>query len=388
MQRRIVFALPLASLLALGIVSSCRDVVVGDRVDGVDELCRLLVSCYGDAFDCEALAARVDAYAGDGSDADVRKSFLNGFEEAGCLQNCAKAKLCLDAPLFCGNNTCVHDYDCCDWSLGTRACRGGDGPDAGYCCKPNGIDCKTDGDCCDARCLNGSCGGYSCKMLDAPCKTSGECCTGHCDPSGVCAVKDCVDPGDTCAQDEDCCALDDAPAGQAPHCIEQRCVFEVPCRKEGEQCGEGAGLTCCTDGAPLECVADPNGTGVCGIPGCAAAEQSCMEAGDCCEGLSCNPNTSTCTPPIDCLPDGASCMTTEDCCFGACFQSVCIALCVSPVCHDICVEGEPLQPSCGADPAELACITAVIAADDYCGCQGWDWTCTDEVGQYCNTACF
>ncbi|MCP4647098.1 MAG: hypothetical protein GY852_05080 [bacterium] len=148
-------------------------------------------------------------------------------------------------PLYCLNNVCL----------------------AG--CMDTGDNCRTDNDCCEGFCTDGTC---------ADCKTSGSCspgaatcCEGYrcweyeCEPENP-----CDDEGDRCSKDSDCC--DDLA------CIDNHCAEETECGEDGDTCG--LGVTCCNG---LFC----NDNDEC---------VDCVEIGDYCGGYA--------AAPLPCCPGG------------------------------------------------------------------------------------
>ncbi|NUP06352.1 MAG: hypothetical protein HOW73_09875 [Polyangiaceae bacterium] len=358
---------------------ACRNIVVGDPVDAGSELCALLQDCYPNEHYCESL---------EGSDAEW-STFLQGFDSASCLSSCAEARACADARPFCGEAACDTLQDCCGWSQGLSTCATfeTDEGTSSVCCRPNGVECSSNEQCCEGFCSDGFCGGYECRLVGEACGDDIECCTFLC-IEGACSEKNCSDPGEPCMVDDDCCQLDDVvgegdvSASAKLLCREGLCSFgdEPVCAGPGSLCDEQ--IPCCEG----ECVPSPSGQGLCGEEGCIGLQEPCDPFGTstCCEPGFCNPNLSQCTPAIDCVGEGSPCQDVP-CCDGlACTNEGCAYNECKPIdCHDVCEVGAPLDIECAADPVTQQCIANVLSMAPGCGCFGWDEFCVVQAAQAC-----
>jgi hypothetical protein len=374
---RQVLAVIVAGGTVVGSLSSCRDVVVGDRIDAAAGICALLQDCYGDQYSCEAIEADLrDASP------EVRGQFLEGFDVESCLASCPGARACLDTAPFCApNGSCEYDNDCCSWSTGEAAC--GEGPTAGKCCKPNGVACAEGDICCDAHCDKGLCGGYACKLVEEQCEKDTDCCTLFC-LEQRCAIKSCSFLGETCETVADCCPVDFAVTeGVTLECLDQKCqvVGEPPCFLEGDMCTV-AGNECCSD-LGLSCISFDGQQGFCGDDSCPGFGQPCAADDTCCEGYVCD-LSGLCLEALSCNDIGGPCAEPIDCC-GAldCAESQCVEPGCNPTsCHDPCAVGPPMS-GCNDDPGVADCVSMVVAADYWCGCFEWDGICVSAALEAC-----
>src|SRR5215216_6324617 len=83
---------------------SCRQTLLGDRVDVATEICALLQDCYGEEYSCQTVEAQLRA-----ASPDVRAAFLGAFTAEACLGSCPGARACLDVEPFCqSGGGCVY----------------------------------------------------------------------------------------------------------------------------------------------------------------------------------------------------------------------------------------------------------------------------------------
>jgi len=367
--------------------ASCRDVVAGDTVDVIGDLCEQLEACYGtDAFDCDEMQQLLR----DATPA-ANAAFLKHFDPASCIGTCPGALACLDIEPFCGTGVCATAQDCCGWSSAEADCA----PlgESTRCCKPDGIECTSGEECCNGRCENEFCGGASCVPVGDGCSEPAECCTLQC-VDDICAIKDCADLSETCATDDDCCPF----AGNGPVDEPIRIVCDdvsLTCVAQGDPdcsgfaatCDPASGVFCCGD---LECVPGAEEGLVCNDPAptCGVAGQVCELIAECCDAHTCNPSVGTCTA---CLPLDAPCIDYAECCSLSCklspslFGSVCS--CDPGDCHDPCLLGDAMSDVCTGDARWGSCIAEVLARDAFCGCDRWDELCVQEAEEACGLAC-
>ncbi len=376
------------SVLAL----SCRDIIAGDSRDVASELCGLVEACYGaDRVygGCSAFSARLDA-----AGAEVRQEFLKGIELDGCLVSCPAALGCLDARPFCadvpcaGPSCCAEDVACCGWTDGDAVCS------VGACCRPAGVACAGDAECCDSLCVEGSCGGRPCNAVGAACTEGPECCSGLC-REAVCVPKDCALIDESCADVTECCAASEQ--GYDPE-VYAKCEGGVcspvilQCESEhGQLCDPNTPDFCCPG---LTCSKQGPSTYVCRETGCVDLNLEC-EGKTCCGDSICNPFTvpRRCTPPAGCFEEGSTCEIDIECCTGFCLKTqlgsptgVCAACNTTTCDHEFCETGTPLAPWTCPEGA-TACLTAVAAVDLYCLCAGWDAICVGYLPELCQLSC-
>jgi hypothetical protein len=138
---------------------------------------------------------------------------------------------------------CQKDTDCIDGRIcDAGACTYPQGDDAGATCAATGEGCSVNNDCCNFQTDDGSCVSGIC--ADA-CATDAECESGCCAPldSGgrACAPTSiceqvCVDAGQSCAVNNDCCAY----RGGEGFCVDGTCADAC---SEDEMCVS----TCCAE---------------------------------------------------------------------------------------------------------------------------------------------
>ncbi len=328
----------LSSLVSLG---SCRQVLIGDRIDAVGELCRVLEDCYGDDYRCEELQATLEQ-----ATPEARANFLSEFTTEACLGSCPSARVCLDLPPFChGAGTCSLDQDCCGWSLGEASCQTG----AGQCCKPEGVVCAEGDLCCDSECRNGTCGGVQCTEVGQKCESDTECCSHYCRGT-TCSPKDCSLLNEDCQTAADCCPPDDAPEGSVG-CDGNKCVLaSTPsCIPTGEACGVSS--DCCEGESCLGVFDGVMVYSSCGALECFAGA-SCTVEFECCQGFSCANEVSICLPPTTCIDLGAACGPDDSCCQGTCLGGTCAEV----------------DCGLGIAPSEWLCPPYFYFDCDYCDC--------------------
>ena len=378
-HRRHAVAIVALGCVVAGSLASCRDVLVGERIDAAASVCELLQDCYGDQYSCDAIAADLrDASP------EVRAQFLDGFDVDSCLVSCPGARACLDTAPFCvASGSCAYDNDCCNWSTGEAAC--GEGPTEGQCCKPNGVACGEGDICCDAHCDKGLCGGYACKLVDEQCEKDTDCCSLFCQDAH-CAVKSCSFLGEPCETVADCCPVDFAATeGVTLECVEKQCQVsgQPPCFQEGEMCSVG-GNECCADSG-LSCISFDDQQGFCGSESCPGFGQPCGPDDTCCEGYVCD-FSGLCLETLSCNEIGGPCSEPLDCCGNLeCSDNQCVEAGCNPTsCHDVCEVGPPMtENDCGSDPLSASCVSTIVTGDPWCGCVEWDSLCVNAAAQVC-----
>lgn len=89
---------------------------------------------------------------------------------------------------------------------------------AGYCdqstaitCRPIGLTCDSNRECCSDRCIGGRCigGEKMCAKVEQFCFSDSQCCSGFCSRfTGLCegTSKDCAFVSQTCNSDSNCCS--------------------------------------------------------------------------------------------------------------------------------------------------------------------------------------
>lgn len=373
--------------------ASCRDLVAGDSVDIIEELCATLDACYQGQYAC----ADLDAKARDDARQADLTSFLGLFGSPTCtLDSCAGSLACLDHPLFCADNAqpCGVDENCCDWSAGLSSCRGpSDGE--GACCGLDGALCgEGTTACCDSECIDGRCGGRVCSFIGDSCRWSADCCSGRCElgdgGTKECTEKLCADPGEPCLSSEECCG--DENVATSLQCLPDEqgafvCKLPAVCAGFAEQCDPADPGSCCGDN---ECrLSLGTGLTVCvsPLPGeCKPVGFDCAADADCCDDSICALSVaqSLCQPKPDpnCGKAGVACMGGESCCSGLCSEGQCIqatgANCdeILGLCHSPLVPGTIISSDCDVyinDP----CVQEV-AQQEFCGCTAWDALCVED----------
>ncbi len=335
-----------AGALALSIVAaSCVNTLDLDGFSGATEtLCETLQQCFGEDFYPDCVASTDPRLASASS--SERQSWLTMFSASGCLATCAAARACLDESPICRTtrDACGQVEACCGFTTGVGECL------EGNCCKPNGVPCADDGDCCLGACsvpagaTEPHCGGFACQLAGQACETHQECCTEIC-IAGTCSDETCRLNGSECRLNAECCdgqceaSTDNGSGEGGPSlgvCVMPACVLD------GGRCDSAD--VCC--GA--YCVTSATGESVCSSDPCLPSGIECVPGqGDCCSGA-CNPNMARCeqlcnlpgvpcadsadccdgncepaTMACGCYPEGSSCMEHTDCCAGACNGGFC-----------------------------------------------------------------
>jgi hypothetical protein len=381
-----------AGLVAVGLVatfsaSACRDIVSGDSVDVIAELCGTLDACYEGKFECDALEEEANA----GSQ-DNLTNFLFEFGSRRCtLDSCAGSLSCLDHPLFCelGEADCTADEDCCQWSEGLSACR--EGVEGSTCCGLDGALCDGTEDCCDSECISGRCGGETCRFIDDLCRWGVECCSGRCEDNGsgqrFCVEKLCSDPGERCKSADECCGESGTEIGCFPdESGELICKVPTTCADFAQACDPNDAASCCEG----ECAfAIGTGLAVCisSDPGeCKPVGFDCAADADCCQDAICAlaVGQSFCQPkPTEtCGKAGDDCSGGEDCCSSICTAGACVQATGSTcdelfgLCHSPFVVGTVITADC--EESQDPCVQEVVNASPFCRCTAWDTLCVAD----------
>lgn len=113
----------------------------------------------------------------------------------GCAQ-CGSAALCTDGVPNCVAGTCsakcLSDADCgglpCDTKSTMCGCHTTADCGAGLCDTTDSkcVECLVDGDCPGAKCQTDHTCSTSCLQAGDPCVVDAECCAGFCDPTNLC----------------------------------------------------------------------------------------------------------------------------------------------------------------------------------------------------------
>ncbi len=334
--------------LALGAVALTASVVAASCVDlfdlegyggATDNLCETLRLCFGDAFYPECRAFSDPRLSG--ADAAARSAWLTMFADSGCLETCNAARLCLDEPPVCGETAlgCGRDEQCCGFTTGQGTC------ESNRCCKPDGVACTDNGECCGDDCAAAPgqsdtfCGGYACKRPGEQCSSHPECCTQIC-LEGTCSNTGCLPAGSECTFNAECC--------------DGECTF---------------GDVVADDGGPVDPV------GVCVVPVCGGLGAPCQSSVDCCSGTCVTSigGESVCSNDV-CLPEGIACSPGANECCGSCDD-------VTKLCTQSC--SRPLSP-CAEDGD--CCDGNCQPASKLCGCYGAGVPCA-EHGDCCDKNC-
>lgn len=429
--------LSLAVLVGLSTVvgTSCRGVVVGDGLNGVEELCSLLRRCFGDAA-CDNTVID-DRFAN--SPVKTNGDFLKTLNANACLSSCSAAKACWDEAPVCqvGPETCAVKEDCCEFTSGKGDCD----DDSKTCCVPQSVTCTPPDDahpnptpCCDGRdCkkVNSNvftCGGDApCVDLGQTCESDASCCSKLCravpgSVDKVCVPKTCGDINVGCAVDTDCCddlccagngtncpATAAVPAGHCtrPLCSDGQlvgdpCVSPTPCDPKSSE------PQCCGD-PQYQCVSpvDDDSVGICTVlphplpPGfdCSSDVGCCPVGADASAGVCglsgiCQVSQSTCTvydPSVYVDASLANCGSSikEECC-GGCFGNKCA--CGLSACHTPKSAGAPI--GCAEEPGSMSpealqranwekCALRVCEIDPACCCLAWEDACVVEALTLC-----
>ncbi|WXH33212.1 hypothetical protein WA016_07213 [Myxococcus stipitatus] len=258
---------------------------------------------------------------------------------------------------------CASGAECCSTNCQAGICK------PAYSCQANNDLCLRGEDCCGGVCSQngtgtpGRCvavgggGAGNCVQDGNPCSSDSNCCTRTCVDLGygatVCQpVSGCRPTGDYCSSDGACCGGE--KVANAVDCRENRCDKPSGCNPVGNICGDGklpdggiidvnARQACC-DGQKAVCKVDSSGvprcfggcpggicpaqcpTGYTGQAGCCIAEGStCQFSDQCCGGNLCLPGDGgfTCQRPTSCDPVGTQCDPSQSkCCAGTACLSV------------------------------------------------------------------
>ena len=207
------------------------------------------------------------------------------------------------------------------------ACAGGSTCCSGVCdpsltcgtnvttCTPSGAACTANTDCCTTSCINDVCAANQCTPDTQACTSNSQCCSGACGTNGTCTPLNttCKTDGNPCTTGTQCCSQDcgaNGLCGQGSYCIQNgdACAHDNDCC--GGICTPGAGgLGTCTQPTvnQTNCSAGIDGT-------------VCNGCGDCCSRL-CAPYGQTgvkvCQPAEGCRIDGDLCRKDSDCCGAA-----------------------------------------------------------------------
>lgn len=221
--------------------------------------------------------------------------------------------------------TCTKSTDCCSANCNTTTSTC-DAPVSS--CSAPATACNTGPDCCTFSCIGGSCAAKLCVADNLACATNEECCGGSCVPDGAgggkCAPLNGTGPatsGNPCTLSTDCASkfCNNGICTNPSFCVQQGdiCSSNFDCC--GGVCTIAGGATVGTCAAPASAPGvpgcAPSGT-ICGAPvGADAGGPSCTST--CCS-RSCGPYGSTnipvCQPASGCHPTGEVCRTHSDCC--------------------------------------------------------------------------
>jgi hypothetical protein len=106
-------------------------------------------------------------------------------------------------------------------------------------CRPGGVDCTDNSQCCGGQCVNGKCGGTSCVPNGQGCATPDECCGKICTPDAQGVLRcgsTCIPVTGACTTNADCCT---------GNCTNGKCANrEVDCLPLGGACTDPA--RCCS----------------------------------------------------------------------------------------------------------------------------------------------
>jgi hypothetical protein len=312
------------------LVASCVGVLKLDDYSGaLEALCQKIAECYGADYyaDCrERTEARLE-----GASAEEREDFLATFADSYCLESCINARACLDEQPICARfgDGCAMPEQCCGFTHGSGTCAGSS------CCKPLGVACTADTECCvdelgkPVACIASvadegqgltTCGGATCVAEGQECAGPGQCCGElRCHPLDH-TCSQCFPEMTPCTQPFDCCSRNcvqfvDGPPGTESFCGPPECTGDgVDCEKDADCCsqicsevGESRVCSWCYGGLPDGAICHPPLEGDGTDP---------PSASECCSGY-CDPVFSTCGYP-PCEPAGGPCDGMFPCCTNAC----------------------------------------------------------------------
>lgn len=405
---------------------SCRELVTDDVVDAEGTYCDRLDACGLSGCD------DVRRFFASEVDGPLVDEFLRVFAAEDCETGCGPAPICLDFEPLCvaPGDACdpTSPYRCCGASVGEATCQStGDPAGAAACCRPPGVACADDGDCCptDTAALvctpprgapegtPATCGGVPpCTPFEQPCDADADCCSRTC-VDGMCGRVECVPSGSTCAGDDRCCSA--AEVCEAGTCRKPDVCPDDGCGCIDDQlpCDPANPGDCCSE----QCVATVTGQTFCGSATClplgadcgddvqctcggtrpdgACVEVATTELGDqkTCVQFSCEPQPEgACGPDRPCCA-GLSCVPTsfaEDPSSGTCQQACEATQCVgrSPQTFGVAIPraedreerpGDVDDTTWNACVAASDCATRVCEDDPFCCCFRWDQFCVDAA---------
>jgi hypothetical protein len=307
-RARVLLGGALLSSVAV-LAASCAEAIDATGYADVFALtCEQATRCYGDAFvDC---ASRLGAMATE----ERQEDWLKIVASRGCLDRCDQLPGCFDYEPICsplqspvlengalGPSPCAIDDDCCGFSAGYAVC------DGGQCCRPLGVPCADDAECCPnaGLCEEGTCGGVQCGGTGELCLNDFQCCSGRCSDAGECEDTPCPPAGFACATDADCCKLLCDPDTK-------RCVDPPECSLEGEPCVNDG--DCCNEGHECHDGMNEGSGGVCSPEACIPDNVDCFTSDQCCSEFCMPPPYRLCG---HCAEKGEPCATAAPCCDGA-----------------------------------------------------------------------
>jgi hypothetical protein len=388
----------LATLFVV-LLASCSSLLGVDEYNSsTDDLCELLVACYGFPACEQHIGQSLDA-----ASSTDRTAWLVAFSDEGCMLKCTSARKCLDIDPVCESEgeSCAVPEECCGFLTGEASCNQ-------KCCRPPGVPCEVSspedvqGNCCEGECsrTTGTCGGTVCYGVGQFCLNDLDCCTKACrdfkcaenlcgldgdpceDPiapccDGLCGPNNrcgCTAQGGSCVTDNDCCKDPNLPPLQCQP-ETQTCEPTTTCIPNELPCGP---LGCCSGFCD-----DQSGTCA---DACTDVAAPCQKNEECCTG-ECVNNACACSTEI-CTKDTDCCEVTPGANDGKCYGGACHPVCVTSTCdHGECATGGPLSDACTTSSLDPTCIPTVCALDPYCCCNAWDEYCIDEAVELCNNVC-
>lgn len=387
--------------------ASCRGIwgVGDDYKDSVEALCSIVDRCSDQGGCQDRVQGKLDA-----ATPEPWTQWLSDLGSHQCLEGCGNARRCLDTLPLCGDSQCARKEDCCGFISGRVDCDLG----SGQCCKPAGVKCTSNDECCPGSgpcsLASGTCGGVVCKDTDQLCANSFECCSNVC-RDGKCSDEICGEKGFECATNDECCSgFCDAATGTG-RCAEPVCgIAGFTCAAASDCCsglfcakikGEVTGVcSTCESALPngVDCGANADCcSGYCNESffqcgdKCAKQDEACAVNTDCCDGV--------CVMGVCQAKCPSTCVVNEDCCSQKCVNSQCLPDCAnkgSDVCtHNTCTIGAPLNTICTTCTASQGCTVSpecvknVCDADPYCCCTSWDSLCVLEAHKdaLCSPTC-
>ncbi|HEY0469822.1 MAG TPA: hypothetical protein VGC79_36800 [Polyangiaceae bacterium] len=248
--------------------------------------------------------------------------------------------------------------------------------------------------------------GGDCHAVSESCRSGADCFSGLCDDTQHCKLGSsfCVQPGDVCASDGECCTANCAigdgqtigtcaepPKGPSYNPMNGG---TNACNPEGNVChylqdqnytcsSSAARSDCCGPETPkfLMCKLDGLGVPRClGVGDCKAASETCASAADCCDQAPCVPDETGAlrclSPPADgphCVPSDGACTINADCCPGG--------ICNRPPGSTVgrCSVVQPPEGSGGAGGG----YSGTAGNTGHGGMAGGGYTHCSEYGQLC-----